>query len=348
MGRATRAAVWTAALAGGAAAGYLAERSVLRPRLALPAPAGPPLGSIAGEVREVRGPDGMRITVESYGPEGAPQIVLSHAWTCTGRVWHEQVLALSDRFRLITYDQPGHGRTSQPRSRRYDLDLFGDSLAAVIDQATAPGPLVLAGHSLGGMTVLNWMRRCAPGERERVRGIVLMSTTSRAAADDVALGFGIHTVARLERIITRGLALVRPETTYLAQRLYRASSDLSFLLTRTFGLAPDADPRYVDFTEQLVLDSDLDMITAVMAPVLTLDEDEALTCVTVPMKVVVGTADKVTPLGLSRRMCDRCPSAELVALPGVGHMAPLEAHGTVNALLHAMASGVLTQHEEIA
>ncbi|MBW3659971.1 MAG: alpha/beta hydrolase, partial [Actinobacteria bacterium] len=338
MGRATNAALWSAALAGGAVAGYLAERSVLRPRLAAPNPPGPPLGSIAGEVREIRGPDGMRVTVESYGPEGAPQIVLSHGWTCTGRVWHEQVVGLADRFRLVTYDQPGHGRTSDPRSKRYDIDVFGDTLGAVIEQATAPGPLVLAGHSLGGMTVLNCLRR--GGDAGRARGVVLLSTTSRAAADDVRLGFGIHSVARLERLITRAVSLVKPgSASYLADRFYRSSSDLSFLLTKTFGLAPDADPRYVDFTEQLVLDSDLDMVTAVMAPILTLDEDEALACVTVPTKVVVGTADKLTPLGLSQRMCERCPHAELVALPGVGHMTPLEAHGTVNAILHAMASG---------
>jgi pimeloyl-ACP methyl ester carboxylesterase len=339
MGRAGRAAVWSAAIAGGAVAGYLAERAVLRPRLALPAPAEAPLGSIAGEVRELRGPEGLRVTVESYGPADAPQLVLAHGWTCTGRVWHEQVVGLADRFRLVTYDQPGHGRTSSPRSGIYDLDLFGDTLGAVVAGATDPArPVVLCGHSLGGMTILNWIRRADPSEVARVAGVALLSTTSRAKADDLGFGLGIHSVARLERAITRVVSKVRPGASYVADRFYRASSDLSFLLTRTLGLAPDADPRYVDFTEQLVLDADLDMITAVLAPILTLDEDEALACVTAPTRIVVGTADKLTPLGLSRRMADRCDSAELVALPGIGHMTPLEAAGTVNAILAAMAA----------
>ncbi len=338
MGRAGRVAFTAAAIAGGAALGYLAERSVLRERLGLPEPIGPPIGSIAGEVQEVRGPDGLRVTVESYGPEGAPQIVFSHGWTCTGRVWHEQVLALSDRFRLVTYDQPGHGRTSNPRGHAFDMDLFGDTLKAVVEQATGPGPLVLCGHSLGGMTALNFLRRHGEVVAGRLQGLLLLSTTSRAAADDVRFGFGVHSVARLERGINRVLSFARPEATYLADRFYRASSDLSFVLTRLFGLGPNADPRYVDFTEQLVLDSDFDMITAVMAPILTMDEDEALACIDVPTRVVVGTADKLTPLALSQRMVARCEHAELVALPGVGHMTPLEAHGTVNALLHEMAS----------
>jgi pimeloyl-ACP methyl ester carboxylesterase len=331
LGRAAKLALTAAALAGGAAVGYLAERKALRPRLH--APHGDvPLGSLEGELQEVRGPDGLRITVESYGPPDAPQIVFSHGWVCTGRVWHEQVAALADRFRLVTYDQPGHGRTSPPRSHAYDVDLFGDALAAVVEQATEPGPLVLVGHSLGGMAVMNAVRR-HPEVASRTGAAALLSTTSRAAADDVTFGIGIHTVARLERAIARVLSVGRPEATYLVDRFYRASTDLSFLLTRTFGLAPGADPRHVDFTEQLLLDSDFEMITGVVAPVLQLDEDESLTCLTVPTRVVCGSADKLTPVALSRRMVERCHTAELVEVPDAGHMIMLEAADTVNEVL---------------
>jgi pimeloyl-ACP methyl ester carboxylesterase len=341
MSRAGRLALTAGAIAGGAALGYLAERAVLRDRLQPEPTDEPPLGSIAGEVTEIRGPDGLRLTVETYGPVDAPQIVFTHGWVCTGRVWHEQVRALSDRFRLVTYDQPGHGRSSRPRSGAYDLDLFGDALVAVIEQATAPGPVVVCGHSLGGMTIMNALRR-HPQATARVQAALLLSTTSRAAADDVTFGFGIHSVARLERAISRVASLGRrdPRARYLADRFYRASTDLSFLLTRFFGLARDADPRYVDFTEQLLLDSDFDMITGVMAPILTIDEDEALPGFAVPTWVVCGTADKLTPLSLSRRMADRCASADLVELPGIGHMTPLEGHEAINRLLGEVVSRV--------
>lgn len=344
MGRAARWALTGAAVAGGAAVGYLAERAVLRSRLTTPEPGEAPLGSLAGEVREIAGPDGGRITVESYGPPDAPQIVFSHGWVCTGRVWHEQVVALADRYRLVTYDQPGHGRSSAPRSHVYDLDLFGDALAAVVREATNPGPVVLCGHSLGGMAILNLLRRHPDLAAARVRALTLLSTTSRAAARDVRFGVGIHSIARLERVVRRALHLGNEiGVADIADRFYRASTDLSFLLTRTFGLASSADPRYVDFTEQLLLDSDFEMITGLLAPILQLDEDEALPAITVPTVMLCGTADKMTPMSLTRRMAERCLTAELVEVPGVGHMTPLEAHAEVNEALRVLVDRTIAQ-----
>lgn len=344
------------AVAAGFAAGYLVERRLLRPRLtavggatargakggATPWTAtadSAPLGAIAGERVDVAEPSGLQIAAELYGPESAPQLVLAHGWVCTGRVWHEQVTALSDRFRLITYDQPGHGRSGSPPGHRYDVDLFGDSLAAVVRATTRPGPVVLCGHSLGGMSILNLLRR-HPDVAERVASVVLLSTASRAAADGTTSGVGIHTVARIERLLDRAAAVGRPHARSVAHRLYATSSDLSSLATRLVGLSRHADPRYVDFTEQLLLDSDVDMILGVLAPVLTLDEDESLPALSVPTTVVCGTADWVTPLDLSRRMVAGLPHARLFEVPGVGHMTPLEAHALVTELLEEAATHV--------
>ncbi|MDX1621139.1 MAG: alpha/beta hydrolase [Nitriliruptorales bacterium] len=327
------------AVAAGVVAGYLAERAAMRPRLSAPEPAGPPLGSIEGDRSEVRGPDGLRINVETHGPEGAPQVVFAHGWVCSTRVWHEQVVGLGDRVRLVTYDQPGHGMSSDPRSGEFTIDLFGDTLAAVLEQATDPGPVVLCGHSLGGMSILNALRR-HPHLRDRVSSVLLLSTASRAAADDVRFGFGIHSVARFEAFIRRVLHLGGPGAPAFAARVYAISTDLSFLLTREFGLWRGAQPRYVDFTEQLLLDSDFHMVTGVIGPLLQLDEDEALECIGTRTVVLCGSEDWLTPVGLSRRMAERCEPAELIELPGVGHMTPLEAAPTVNAVLAEMIAAV--------
>lgn len=327
-----------AGLVGGVTAGYLAERALLRPRLGAPLPGGPPLGSIDGERQEIRGPLGTRIAVESYGPTDAPQIILAHGWVCTRRVWHEQVLGLADRFRLITYDQPGHGRSSGPWEDAFSMDLFGDTLAAVADQiATGPGPVVFCGHSLGGMSVLNALRR-HDHLAERAQGVLLLSTASRAAVDDLRFGFGLHSVARFERWVRGLVRLGGRRVPMAASQVYVTSTDLSFLLTREIGLWRGAEARYVDFTEQLLLDSDFAMITGVVGPILQLDEDESLECIAAPTYVVCGTQDRITPVGLSRRMADRCAAAEMVELPGVGHMTPLEAAHAVNVLLAEVAS----------
>jgi pimeloyl-ACP methyl ester carboxylesterase len=329
-----------AAAAIGAAAGYRAERRLLRGRLIGPPSGQAPLGSLDGELHEVRGPDGLRVTVETYGPEDAPQLVLAHGWTNTGRVWHEQVAGLADRYRIVTYDQPGHGRTSPPRSGHYSIDLLGDTLHAVIDQVASEQPMVLAGHSLGGMTVLNHLDRHGEQVAGRLRGVALLSTTSSARAETALLELGISSAARFERLFRIAVPWLRdPRLHELSGRIYRASSDLSYVMTRFWAIGPTAAAEVVDLTEQLVLDSDPDIFVGLTEAILGVDEDEALACLTVPTRIIVGTCDRLTPASLSRRMAARCPNAELAELSGIGHMTPLEAPAVVNATLEALLTG---------
>ncbi len=321
-----------AALLGGAAVGYAAERALVRSRLVpdLP-PSETPLGSIGGEPSTVAGPDGIDVAVESYGPPDAQQLVLAHGWVCTGRAWHEVVRRLKDRYRIVTFDLPGHGRTSSPASGQYDLDLLGDTLAAVVDASTRPGPLVVSGHSLGGMSVLNAVRRHRR-VTERLRGAVLLSTTSSAkggrSEDGERLGmeWGIRAAARLDRGIRRMVPTLRhPRVTSAADRLTSATSDLSYLLARWTGVGPDADPEVVAFTRHMATHSSTDVIFGLLEAVLGVDEDGGLDALAdVPTTLLVGTHDRITPLALSQRMADRS-AARLRILDDVGHMSLLEA-----------------------
>lgn len=341
MGRAGRMVAVGAAVAAGTALGYLAERRLVRPRVAEPVPLrDPPLGSLAGHLDVIEGPGGLAVTIETYGPADAPQLILSHGWVCTGRVWHEQVAALGDRYRIITYDQPGHGRTSAPESGAYDLDLMGDTLCAVIEATTRPGPLVIAGHSMGGMALLNAARRRPDVLDQRLAGAVLVSTTSSAKSEKLTLEVGIQAAARLERGLRRIVPTLRdPRVLGVTGRITEATSDLSYLVARATSVGPGPPPGVVEFTLQLTLDSGPDIVLGLVEAVLGVDEDEALACLTVPTTVVVGDHDRLTPPGLSRRMAERC-GAELVVLEGVGHMAPLEAPAELNRVLerHLLAT----------
>lgn len=326
-----------AALAGGAAVGFVAERAIVRGRLVPPTPEEEEgevaLGGLAGELSRVAGPNGMDVAIETYGPRGAPQLVLVHGWICTGRVWHEIVTRLASRYRVITYDLPGHGRTDAPADGHYDLDLLGDTLASVIATATEPGELVLAGHSLGGMTVLNAARR-HPGMRERLRGVVLLSTTSSAKGERLGFELGIRTLARLERGLRHAVPTLRdPKVTTAADRLTRSSSDLSYLLARWTSVGPDADPRIVTFTQQMALSSGSDVVFGLAPAVLGVDEDAGLDALAaVPTTLVVGAHDRLTPVALSQRMAERS-HARLIELDGVGHMSVLEAGEAVAEVL---------------
>lgn len=334
--RARSALVLTAAVAGGLAAGFLAERRVVHRRLAARR-RDAPLGSLAGELVVIDGPDGMQVATESYGPVDAPQLLLAHGWVCTGRVWHEQVLALADTYRVITYDQPGHGRTSRPASGSYSLDLLGDTLRTVIEQVARPGPLVVAGHSMGGMTLLNAARRHDDLLDERVAGVVLVSTTSDAQPTRrLSFDASIQAFARLDAAVRRLTPRLRdPRVIDLADRATASTSDLSHLLTSWVSTGPGAAPDVIDFTQQMALESGSEVVIGLAEAILDVHEDAGLDHLLLrgtPVSIVVGGQDRLTPTGLSQRMADRV-GAELVIVDDIGHMLPLEAPDALNAVL---------------
>lgn len=327
-----------AALTAGAAAGFLLERAVVRGRLVPEVePSDVALGSLAGEVGSLHGPEGITLRIETYGPEDAPQLVLAHGWLCTGRAWHEQVLRLADRYRIVTYDQPGHGQSTGPATGTYDLDLLGDVFAQVIDRCTRPGPVWVAGHSLGGMTVLNAARRYPHLVRDRLAGAVLLSTTSSARADRLTLEVGIRAAARLDRGIRRLVPALRdPRVLSTADRLWSSTSDLSFLIARWTAVGPQADPTIVAFTQQMAMESGFDVVAGLVEAVLGVDEDAGLDALAdLPTTLVVGTHDRLTPAALTRRMARRSAAA-VVELADIGHMSLLEAGEE--------ATGVLLRH----
>ena len=136
-------------------------------------------------------------TWDVVGPEGAPAIVFVHGAMMGRSVWHPQVEALSDRYRCITVDLPGHGSL---RDRSFSLDDAVASVIAAIDDA-AGGRAVLVGLSLGGyvaMTVAGW-------HPERVRGLVIAGSTREPEGLSRA---GFHLYGWLLRLAPEGI--VRP------------------------------------------------------------------------------------------------------------------------------------------
>lgn len=80
--------------------------------------------------------------------------------------------------RVVTYDQRGHGRSTWGSVRAQSIKGLADDLATVIEATAPTGPLVIGGHSMGGMTLLAYAGRHADAVRERVRGVALLSTTA--------------------------------------------------------------------------------------------------------------------------------------------------------------------------
>ena len=99
----------------------------------------------------VRSADGTGLNVEVRGPEDAPTVVLVHGWTCSVAFWTRQFAALGDRFRIVTPDLRGHGRSERPGPAGYGIGALADDVAAVLRGCVPAGErCVVAGYSMGG------------------------------------------------------------------------------------------------------------------------------------------------------------------------------------------------------
>ncbi|WUR80816.1 alpha/beta hydrolase [Streptomyces phaeochromogenes] len=270
--------------------------------------------------------DGARLHVEVHGADGAPAVVLSHGWSCSTAFWAAQIRDLAADHRVIAYDQRGHGRS--PANPVCSADALADDLEAVLAATLAPGEkAVLAGHSMGGMTLM------AAAGRDRFRehaGAVLLCSTgsSRLVAESLVVPMRAgRSRTWLTRKVLGSKAPLGPVTP-VARRILKYA-------TMGPGSAPGmveacarivhACPRKVRYAWSHVLD--------------TLDLDHRVRELSVPAAVVVGTADRMTPVVHARALVAALPHCVgSTELPGLGHMTPVEAPALIATRIRELVS----------
>jgi pimeloyl-ACP methyl ester carboxylesterase len=293
-----------------------------RPPNALPVPYGPPPpGS-----RTVVTDDGVRLHVELDGlggpGEGAAEltVVLSHGFTARLVEWEVQREALRGRARLVLWDQRGHGRSGWTRLTAATIDRTGRDLGQVLDAVVPSGPVVLAGHSMGGMSVMALARQRPELFGDRVVGVFLLATSAGGLVETGVLARLISLVRRLGLLplYLRGLQALAP----LLERFRRRGTWLGRRITRRllFG-RDDADPQSVRLVQDLLEETPYPVAMAFYATFLEHDESAALEVLRrVPVTVVAATHDRLTPAAHGRRIAEIIgENAELVVVPGAGH-----------------------------
>ncbi|MER5585539.1 alpha/beta hydrolase [Streptomyces asoensis] len=288
----------------------------------------PATGPTPGPVHELTAvsADGTPLHVEVHGRAGAPAVVLAHGWTCSTAFWADQIRDLAADHRVIAYDQRGHGRTRP--SAVCSTDTLADDLEAVLAATLAPGEqAVIAGHSMGGMTVLAAAAR--DGFREHAAAVLLCSTGASAlVAESTVLPLP---PGRLRTWLTRHVLGSRAPlgpVTPVAKRILKYA-------TMGAGSAPHmvdacarivhACPRKVRHTWSHVLN--------------LLDLDHGVAALSVPTAVIVGTGDRLTPPVHARRIAASLPHCVgLTELPGLGHMTPVEAPDLVTGRIRELVT----------
>ena len=304
----------------------------------LPAPGGPaPPGS-----RTVATDDGVALHVEEDGDPGAPlTVVFSHGFTARLVEWELQRAAIKDRARLVLWDQRGHGRSGWTRLTSATIDRTGRDLGAVLDATAPTGPVVLAGHSMGGMSIMALARQRPELFGTRVVGVFLLATSAGGLVETGVLARLLGLVRRLGLLplYLRALQWVAP----VLERFRRRGTRLGRRITRRllFGV-DDADPQRVRLVQNLLEETPWPVAMAFYATFLDHDESAALEILRrVPVTVVAATHDRLTPVAHGRHIADVLgQGAELVVVPGAGHSVNLTRTAVVDEALRELLERV--------
>ncbi|SET07450.1 alpha/beta fold hydrolase [Geodermatophilus poikilotrophus] len=281
----------------------------------------------------VRTDDGVDLHVEVDGVEDASlTVVLSHGFTARLGEWDLQREALRSRARLVLWDQRGHGRSGWTPLTRASIDRTGRDLGQVLDAVVPRGPVVLAGHSMGGMSVMALARRRPELFGTRVVGAFLLATSAGGLVTTGVVGLAVRLLRALGLlpVYLWLLQLWAP----LLERFRRRGTRIGRWYTRRYLFGrDDADPEQVRVVQDLLEETPLPVTMAFYATLIDHDEHAALPVLArVPVTVVAATHDRLTPLPHGRRLAaDIGPAAELVVVDGAGHSVNLTRPAIVDA-----------------
>ena len=304
-------------LAAGVAAGALAERLVTR-RLR-------ETGEVVGVEAErgrsitVTADDGTQLhVVVDDGPTGSsPTVIFSHGYALSLDSWPGQRGPVSDVARTVLWDQRGHGR-SQKGPPGTDIDRLGRDLGCVIDAVAPTGPIVLVGHSMGGMTIMALADQRPELFGDRIRGVALLATSAGGIAD-VDRGLP-RPIARLAHAVAPSIGSTVEgggPIADLLERALRSSSDLGLLITRAYAFGSTVPPDGTRLVADLISGTPVEVLADLLPALEGHEKEHALHVLErTDLLVMVGDADLLTPVGHSMEIVRHVPSGDLVVLIG--------------------------------
>ncbi|MGP3981921.1 alpha/beta fold hydrolase [Streptomyces sp. KR80] len=340
-------------VAAGAAAGVAVERLTVgrgmrrKARLALDASG--PYGTLRGTPGRAVSDDGTELyyEVDEVEEQGTPRrrrlfgrrrpapltVVFCHGYCLNQDAWHFQRAALRGVIRTVHWDQRSHGRSgrgvSQADGTPVSIDQLGRDLKAVLDAAVPEGPVVLVGHSMGGMTVMALAGHDPGYVRDRVVGVALVCTSS-GKLGEVNYGLPVAGMNAVRRLLPNVLKALGRQVE-LVERGRRATADLFAELIKRYSFSSrDVDPAVARFAERMIESTPIDVVAEFYPAFHEHDKAEALAVFgELPVLVLAGNEDLVTPSSHSQAIADRLPDAELVLVPDAGHLVMLEHPETV-------------------
>ncbi|HXP21919.1 MAG TPA: alpha/beta hydrolase [Streptosporangiaceae bacterium] len=336
------------AVAAGVGVVVLAEKiAVGRIRLRPDLAAGEAFGDIHGQPMTVIADDGLRLHVEISGPQDAPvTIIFCHGYSLNSDVWYYQRAGFEQIARLVFWDQRSHGRSMRSAPELVSIDQLGADLHAVM-MAAAPGdtPVVLVGHSMGGMTVMAFADQHPELIGSKVIGAALISTAASTVDPVTWLPAPLRPAAR-RAMPSMMTGASKGRLAEVVERGRHSASDIAFLGTRhlAFGDAR-VSPTVVDFLERVIRATPIDVVADFYVALVGHEKRHALKVLgSIPVLVLTGDRDRMVDPAFSDDLASSISDAQLVTIRGAGHVVILERPEEVNEAIARLIARALARH----
>lgn len=286
--------------------------------------------------------DGVPLHVEINQPQGWDEdgltVVLCHGFTLDLRCWVYQRRALVEAgHRVVAWDLRGHGHSGEGASESYTVEQLGVDLRCVLDQVAPTGDLILAGHSMGGMTVMA-LAEADPGLfRERVIGVALIST-SAGGLQRITWGLGSMLGGAVTRFGPRMLQELSGHQNFVDAAL-RGGRELQEFFVARGSFGSPVPLSVVRLTADMIFGTPLSVMSDYSHTLDDHDKREALSNMA-DQEVLVfnGDKDALTSAIHSSEIVEAIPGAEHVFVRDAGHIIMLEHPDLLNQELLALIS----------
>lgn len=274
-----------------------------------------------GEQQTIRAPDGSSLHIEVAGPREAPTVVLTHGWGLDSTAWYYVRKNLDDHFRLILWDLPGLGRSSEPTDGRYSVERLAEDLKVVV--GTAGGaPVTLVGHSIGGMMILTLARLHPEMLGREVSRIVLVNTTYTYPLNTIVAGRLLKALLPLIKALLYLTRWLWPLVWLMNGQSYLNGS--SHIVNRVASFSRGVTRGQLDFGAWFTVKDKPSVVAKGLLAVLGWDEARTLGQISIPTWIITGDSDRITLPSAAEHMHREIPSSELVRITPAGHTGLIE------------------------
>ncbi|MDR3665151.1 MAG: alpha/beta hydrolase [Mycobacterium sp.] len=277
--------------------------------------------------------DGVPLAVREVGPKGARlTVVFAHGFCNSMGSFHFQRVRLAERWgdqvRMVFYDQRGHGRSSAGPMHSYTVPQLGQDLESMLRVMVPRGPVVLVGHSMGGMAVLSHARQFPQNYPSRVCGVAIIASAaqgvSRSPLGEVLKNPALEAAKAAVRFAPGAVTAGRGAAKAVIGPVLRAAS---------FGDA-QVSPSVAAYAEKMMHNTSMRTTVGFLHALEVHDEAGALPVLEkVPSLIACGDQDLLTPPAKSEAMARQLPKSELVIVEGAGHMVHMEQPELINEAL---------------